>query len=90
MLIHHNSKETPEARKPALFLEYRVAIFTDEGSHDRCSARTILSMQFCKWVRRDQPLVMQPPDISLDQEGPVIKDVRLPPETVFLQPLLND
>ena len=44
MLIHHYSKETSETRKSSLFLERRVAVFTDEGSHDRCGARTILLM----------------------------------------------
>ena len=44
MLIHHYSKETSEARKPALFLECCVAILTDEGSNDRRGARAVLPM----------------------------------------------
>ena len=47
-------------------------------------------MQFRKRVRSDYPLLLQPLEISLDQQGPVIEDVRRPLETAFLQPLLHD
>jgi type IV secretory pathway VirB9-like protein len=90
MLVHHCSKDASEARKPALRVKCRVAIFTDEGAHDRRGAWTILPMQFGKWVRRDQALVVQPLEISLDQEASVIEDVRRPLETALLQPLLHD
>ena len=50
MLIHHCPKEASEARQPALLVKCRVAIFTDEGAHDRRGAGTMLPMQFGKWV----------------------------------------
>ena len=47
-------------------------------------------MKFRKGVRCDYPVLLQPLEISLDQEGTVIEYVRRPFETAFLQPLLHD
>ncbi len=65
-------------------------VFTDKGSHDRSGARAILPMQLCERLRLDDTLLLQPPEISLDQARAVIEYVRWPLEAAFLQPQLQD
>jgi hypothetical protein len=90
MLFHNLSEEAAEGREPTQLLQRPITIFTDEGSHDRRGAGTILTMQLCKGVGYDYFLVVQPIEIALHEESPVVEDVRRPLEAVHLQPLLQD
>jgi hypothetical protein len=86
VFLHHLSEEAAEGWQSTQLLQRRVTVFADEGSHNWRGVRAILPVNCRERVRSDYPLFLQPLEISLDQESPMIKYVWWPFETAFLQP----